>query len=165
MQADLLLDLANFLDRLPSNRFDYRRWVGRSWKGRLDLSCGTTACALGWAATIPSIQARGLQLFAWDRGVDIVAYIGDSLSSAEAADVDADPNDLSMRAASRVFEITIKEARFLFIPRSILSDSELRVVKGPDGEPMESPSVLADNIMVAAHIRRFLLWKQAQPAT
>ena len=62
MNADLLLDLANFLDKLPPERFKYNDWVGKDWGGKLDLSCGTTACALGWATQIPSIAAKGLRL-------------------------------------------------------------------------------------------------------
>jgi hypothetical protein len=59
---ELLTELADFLDRLPEERFDYTRWVGRDWRGSPDLSCGTTACAIGWATTLPSWRAAGLAL-------------------------------------------------------------------------------------------------------
>ena len=58
----LLLELADFLKELPPERFDYESWVGRDWQGAPDLSCGTTACAAGWATTLPSFQKLGLQL-------------------------------------------------------------------------------------------------------
>ena len=57
-----LLKLAAFLRTLPRKRFDYNRWVGRDWGGAPDLSCGTTGCALGWAATMPAFQRLGLRL-------------------------------------------------------------------------------------------------------
>lgn len=57
-----LLSLAKFLEKLPRERFDYESWVGDDWKGKEDLSCGTTACALGWATTIPSLRKAGLRL-------------------------------------------------------------------------------------------------------
>lgn len=56
-----LLKLAAFLRKLPRKRFDYTRWVGPDWKGSQDLSCGTTGCALGWAAAMPAFQKLGLR--------------------------------------------------------------------------------------------------------
>jgi hypothetical protein len=58
----LLLLLADFLDKLDPARFDYTDWVGDSWEGKQDLSCGTTACAMGWACTMPEFRALGLRL-------------------------------------------------------------------------------------------------------
>lgn len=57
-----LLKLANFLDKLPPHRFDFRTWAGYNWKGKADLSCGTSACAMGWATTFPSFRRLGLRL-------------------------------------------------------------------------------------------------------
>lgn len=62
VHAQRLLKLAKFLDELPEERFDLATWVGRSWKGKQDLSCGTTACALGWACTIPEFRKLGARL-------------------------------------------------------------------------------------------------------
>ncbi len=59
---DRLLLLADFLDKLPPERFNYAAWVGHDWKEMEDLSCGTTACALGWAATMPEFRKLGLRL-------------------------------------------------------------------------------------------------------
>lgn len=44
-----LLKLAAFLDTVPPERFKYDTWAGEDWKGKPDLSCGTTACALSAA--------------------------------------------------------------------------------------------------------------------
>ncbi len=63
-----LLFLADFLDKLPPDRFDYETWVGPDWQGHQDLSCGTRACALGWAATLPRFRRLGLRLAMWDDG-------------------------------------------------------------------------------------------------
>lgn len=57
-----LLVLAAFLRKLPRKRFDYGAWVGEGWRGAQDLSCGTTGCALGWAATMPIFRRLGLHL-------------------------------------------------------------------------------------------------------
>lgn len=62
MHARRLLKLADFLETIPETRFDLRTWVGDSWKGKQDLSCGTTACALGWACTMPEFRKLGVRL-------------------------------------------------------------------------------------------------------
>lgn len=60
-----LLVLARFLRRLPRRRFDYGTWTGDDWKGSQTLRCGTTACALGWAATMPIFRRAGLHINNW----------------------------------------------------------------------------------------------------
>lgn len=57
-----LLKLADFLETVPPKRFRFSSWVGDDWQGREDLSCGTTACAVGWASTIPAFRKLGLRL-------------------------------------------------------------------------------------------------------
>ncbi len=56
--------LADLLETdYTKTRFNYKLWVDRStWEGRSDLTCGTTACALGWATTMPSLRRLGLRL-------------------------------------------------------------------------------------------------------
>ncbi len=44
-----LAALANFLDDLPHDRFHMPSW---SDQNATDASCGTAACACGWAATV-----------------------------------------------------------------------------------------------------------------
>lgn len=73
MNTKRLLLLACKLDRVPEDHFDMANWVGtKSGKckfpkatknGPLEkelLSCGTCACAAGWACTIPSFNRDGL---------------------------------------------------------------------------------------------------------
>lgn len=128
-----LLRLANFLDGVPRERFDYKTFVGDDWQGKQNLSCGTTACALGWAATMPFFRKLGLRLeYANRYGASVVVknrpFNGSSLESAEF-----------------VFGITREQARYLFIPDEIVSFTDV-----------VSPSVYASAKEVARHIRRFV---------
>lgn len=125
-----LLHLANKLDRLPAQRFYYGKWVGDGWQGRPDLSCGTTGCALGWAATV---RSWGLRLRRYGSG----AYVG--LKGREYSPIYS-PNTTSLNSAEVAFGITHDEAYRLFIP-------------GLDADAL-GPDATAG--MVAAHIRRFV---------
>lgn len=62
VHAKRLLKLAAFLERLPKERFNFGVYVGQDWKGAQDLSCGTVACAMGWAATMPAFRRLGLHI-------------------------------------------------------------------------------------------------------
>jgi hypothetical protein len=94
-----LLKLADFLETVPRKRFDFTKWVGLDWKGKADLSCGTSACAIGWATTIPSFRKLGLKLSLNDAGGTPV-FNGDFGSDAVA----------------HFFDISILDAEFLFFP-------------------------------------------------
>lgn len=131
-----LLRLADFLEKLPRNRFDYSEWVGEDWEGDQDLSCGTTACALGWATTIPSLRKAGLRL----------SEVG---SVTDKAHCDG------FEAAAKVFDVTVSDAQFLFQPsvpgwRADLSEQF----------DWDSPSADATAKQVAKHIRRFVKVKE-----
>src|SRR5688572_29906761 len=68
-----LTKLADYMEKLPksaakhfdmgawfSHRGDHDHAIGR-WVERDTLNyCGTTACALGWAATVPAFRRAGL---------------------------------------------------------------------------------------------------------
>lgn len=99
-----LLRLATFLDALPEERFNFRTWVGGDWKGMPDLSCGTTACALGWAATMPDM--------------------GLTLDSATQWGIRMNGGSEPIDAACDAFGITESEAKKLFIPRDQVDPSE-----------------------------------------
>jgi hypothetical protein len=43
-------------------RFHFAQWAGTNWQGKPDLSCGTNACSIGWATTIPYLRKHGLHL-------------------------------------------------------------------------------------------------------
>jgi hypothetical protein len=128
-----LLLLARKLERLPPKRFSYNRWVGFNWKGRADLSCGTTACALGWATTMPVFRKLGLRLVS-------ERYCGAYVQLGEPFPVSISP---SIYAAMRLFALSEYAAEFLFVPSS--------AYYGRIGPPARARAAT-----VAAHIRRFV---------
>lgn len=106
VHARRLLKLADFLKKLPVKRFDYTSWVGVDWEGAPDLSCGTTACALGWATTIPEFRRLGLRLkrkSPWGGFPALVASRGGPTSQAA-------------RAVEKIFGLDQSAFRFLFMP-------------------------------------------------
>jgi len=115
MNKRRLLALADKLEEVPRDRFNFSSWVGEDWGGKQDLSCGTTACALGWATTIPMLRKAGLYLrksrsrFSKDRG-EVV------LKGLKRVKDGCDLNHISIRSAAVVFGITTEDARDLFIP-------------------------------------------------
>jgi hypothetical protein len=50
-----LLKVARILDSVPEEKFNLSFW-------KAVTPCGTTACAVGWAATDPSFKKAGLRL-------------------------------------------------------------------------------------------------------
>jgi hypothetical protein len=129
-----LLKLADFLEKLKPARFDYGEWVGKTWQGGLDLSCGTTACALGWAAAMPEFRRLGLRLIAYDpEHPEGGGTVRDIETGAEDQD-----------AAVRVFGLDSLGACELFLP-------------GPGGD---FPKADATPKQVAKHIRRFVKDRQ-----
>ena len=69
MRTDLLLELADFLEKLDPNRFDIRTWrrpskdsVGFVSDKQLLTDCNTVACAIGWAVTLPKWKAAGFYM-------------------------------------------------------------------------------------------------------
>lgn len=58
MNKERLLKLAEFLDAVPKEQFNLGQWTSDGSVG----SCGTTACACGWATTIPEFREAGLRL-------------------------------------------------------------------------------------------------------
>lgn len=106
----LLLLLAAFLPTVPDRRFNYRSWVGSDWRGNPDLSCGTAACAGGWATTLPEFQALGLQLEKSDPEDETSA--GGILMAQEADG----SKRYGMEAIRYVLGLNFNEAHHLFVP-------------------------------------------------
>lgn len=126
--------LADLLEKLPKGRFDYTNWVGDFWKGKEDLSCGTTACALGWATTIPELRKLGLRMA--KRGGNGTVILKRQ-----------DPGEESgpLMAAMTVFNINQIDAMWLFYPND--HNPEFRE---------DSPGERAGSKRVAKHIRHYL---------
>jgi hypothetical protein len=61
-----LLTLAKFLRTVPKKRFKMWTWATGDFCGKKNEpkhnECGTAACAMGWACTIPSFRRAGLKL-------------------------------------------------------------------------------------------------------
>lgn len=154
MNKKRLLKLAGFLEALPPKRFDYNAWVGDDWAGKQDLSCGTTACALGWAATIPAFRKLGLQLFKPESKYD-PNFVALKSSVEEGCDAYSGPPI----ASSVVFGLSREEHTHVFIPEMceyrehIDCEATGRKCRAPNAE---KPCELATAKQVAAHIRRFV---------
>lgn len=138
--AQRLFKLADFLDTLKPSRFRYDKWVGDSWQRKQDLSCGTTACAMGWAATMPAFRRLGLHLF--DDGIGVIAMRtkGDGVL-------------LGISVCTELFNIDAKEAEYLFIPLGDRFEVTLDETCGM------GPSTEATAKQVARHIRRFVRFR------
>lgn len=126
--------LCRKLDTIPRKRFNYSHWVDVDWEGKPDLSCGTSACALGWATTVPCLRQAGLRLVK-DNAGSYVSLRGSRLNQ------DDDP---SISAAKHVFDITYDEAYYLFIPKDDFIGGAAK------------PGAEATAKQVARHIRKFI---------
>jgi hypothetical protein len=133
-----LLKLADFLDKLPRKRFDYSYWVGNDWQGKENLSCGTTACALGWSTTIPSFRKLGLRLKRHKDGFgtkhNIVCLKGAKIIFGYNAPA---------VAAHKIFGVNNSEFEYLFVP-------------GGNSFDLNKLGDKATPKQVAAHIRKFV---------
>jgi dihydrodipicolinate synthase/N-acetylneuraminate lyase len=148
--ADGLLALANLLDELPPERFDFNTFAGEDWQGDPDLSCGTTACSLGWATTMPKFKDQGLRL---QRSKHHWVDDDEHLGAAEVVLVRPDePTVEGAKAAMEVFGLTLNEAYHLFFPGSAIVDDRGAVLL-----PWLKDTATAQE--AAGHIRRFVAFK------
>ncbi len=122
-----LLKLADFLDKLPPKRFDFGQWVGDDWGGKPDLSCGTTACALGWSCAMPEFRRLGLYL---NENGDVALRGHDYPDEVEASGF--------------IFGLSPEEHQRLFIPQR---DPKCDVDQLPEDATAKQ---------VAKHIRKFV---------
>lgn len=112
MNIERLTRLRNFLrDNVKDERFNLATWAGNDkieWGGLRDLSCGTTACAMGWATTIPEFQALGLKLVRQP----------DTISGEFYPPTIEFEGETHFHAAARFCGISDSEAEYLFNPSS-----------------------------------------------
>ncbi len=100
MRADRLLRLAEFLEALPPEAFDYSDvFASDDWGVR---KCGTTACAMGWATTIPEFKKAGLKRRPCGSSKVCMVKFGDRFGSFEAC--------------ASFFEISEDDSYYLFDP-------------------------------------------------
>lgn len=66
MQKKRLLMLADYLETIPKKRFNLALWADGEFCGLSEEpshdKCGTAACAMGWASTLPAFRKAGLTL-------------------------------------------------------------------------------------------------------
>lgn len=139
-----LLKLAAHLDKVRPSRFDFARWAGDDWKGKANLSCGTTACALGLATTIPSFRRLGLRLFRRDGGFG-KPWVGLTSDTSERS---------AYNAAGHVFGVSAEEFEFLFLPNGQQEHTYAEDQEQKYGRT--APESKATPKEVAAHIRYFV---------
>ena len=141
-----LLKLADLLHNLPRKRFKYNAWgIGNpTLEAGTNLlsnpeSCGTSACALGWAVALPFAKEAGFTLrTAAPYGFNIYA---DQPLSAEAAFFCYDKWVSPLKVARTLFGVSDDEFRFLFYPNRMCFISRLDETATPK--------------RVARHIRNF----------
>lgn len=128
-QKELMLKLADFLETIPSKKFDMAGWmyskklksedfkVIKTLPNHLHyygtyqdavvvepLHCKTAGCALGWAATMPEFKKRGLKLVGEsDRPLALPTIITKDGSVYSGFEV-----------AEKLFGISMSSAEFLF---------------------------------------------------
>lgn len=107
MQTARLLKLAKFLrTRVPVERFNMATWAGNhdiSFNEEMGLDCGTSACAMGWATTIPAFKKLGLTL--------------KSIGRPGSCEAQLQYRDLiSFDAAAEFMGLTSSQTKHLFAP-------------------------------------------------
>lgn len=117
MKRKLLLFLADALmknARDPKgSKFDLEAWVTRVNKKK-PLSCGTTACAFGFAALLPKFKKLGLRL---EMDEPIEGY-------GEAAFYPCYKGYVDFMAASKFFGVDRRIAEHLFSPDNYRDDHQ-----------------------------------------
>lgn len=134
-----LLATARFIRSLPPKRFYFGMWVGEDWKGAQDLSCGTTACVMGWTPQVPELKHLGLCILEDKKNIVGIGFPGE--------ENELTPYGSTLRTACKVFGVTYTQAHYLFLPDSRGVNRELSD---------ESPDEDASAEEVAAHIERFV---------
>jgi len=132
---------------MPEHRFNFSNWVGKDWLGKEDLSCGTSACAIGFATTIPELRDLGLRLFKtetqWNHEIGILHPDGTSSKGA---------NHVAM-----LFGLDDEEFNYLFIPSDQQGEEEVEENDVRYGSRTPGPRASARE--VAAHIRNFIQYR------
>lgn len=136
-----LTKLADFLAGLPDKRFDLNKWgytpnidseEFHPEEGPVDFNevthkCGTTACAMGWAASMPEFRKEGLRLevrssTSWLDGEDIGAW-SINYYKRDRVNGGRDLNSEGFEAAARFMHITHSQSEYLFGPDSYYEDA------------------------------------------
>lgn len=139
--------LAQFLRELPRKKFNYDQWVGDDYQGKPDISCGTTACAFGWATVIEP------RLFFENNPIQLDGVKHDDWSVSLKVRRDGKTVILEgLDAAAYFYGISFREASSLFMPEYLCHWEGMRPFKSPNGGAMPKT--------VARHIEKFVEYKR-----
>lgn len=149
-QRKRLLKLADFLDQLPPQKFDFDHIAVEGEKPHMEAlkarteSCGTTACAIGWMpAVFPRLTrwTRTRSFFGYPLGIEVALH-----GRRKAR---------NFKVAQEVFGLTEQEADWLFMPDTVVNNG---LTLWEDGYA-EATSPCGGNAtpkQVARHIRKFV---------
>jgi len=146
MNIQRLIILRDFLVALPEEAVDLEDWVSDL---RLNESCGTIACAVGWAAQIPAFNAEGLTLHGW-----CPMFTDKSLS----------PDDYghatdSWGAVTKFFGLSLEQAHGLFDGKFMYDGCQgSKVYHDIRGKAFEEPIMTrpCDRDIVVERLTRFI---------
>lgn len=139
MNAKRLLKLADFLDALPRQKFNYSHFVNQAGKPMREAlkagkhACGTTACAVGW---MPAAFPR---LVAW-------RYMGDEAFGVTLKGLE-ELGLSNFETASRFFDLPYHTISMLFDPGN--AENPL----GHDATPKQVAKYVRECVSSSAHRR------------
>lgn len=116
-----LTKLADYIMTVPREHFDMGAWV-QKYDADVGLipfhsdvvtaTCGTSACAIGWATAIPAFKKAGLRAYVIPEKRDLVIICDRKPKNAELKAYRSNEN--SAAAAARFFNISFEDAEYLF---------------------------------------------------
>ncbi len=113
MNKRRLRTLQKFLrTKVDPDRFDMDRWAGEIKNGK--PACGTSACALGWATTIPSFRKAGLRMTKTKQIGKIYVTITGMRHNTKEHYISNVSLHRSLKTAMKFFDITYTEADHIF---------------------------------------------------
>lgn len=135
-----LTKLALFLLALPEGHFDYGLVRAGPKQTIQKVSCGTTACAMGWTPNVPCLRKAGvvLKVYTSEEGTDVcdaTIRLG---------------RNYGFDAAAKLFGISLIDAYYLFDPFSE------RPIELPDTMAAKAPAYEASAKDVAMHILQYV---------
>ncbi len=150
-----LLKVADVTDEAAAKeRFYFGSYVGgknefypgEGWQGKANLSCGTSACAMGWATTVPAFRRLGLQMYRSYKSSSGF-YSGRVCLKGSEGQADAD-----VLAGEKLFGISRTEYYSLFIPSS---PTEVKTVNANLGITLPGTTCVTSGTVIAQRIRDF----------
>lgn len=150
MNIERLTKLAELLDTVPPERFNMDYWgLASAYSNLKELNvaeCGTSACALGWACSIPEFQAAGLHLHRNGTSIRYDHFEPRFKTRSEAYPA-LEAIYEGFKAGAKFFGITLEQSEWLFLPREY---------EPPGFDQDEDPPIVITPADVAARIRTLI---------